>query len=253
LAGTLILLSFDIVANTGFFNPVLGGNVVVYQHLFWFYSLPAVYIMVLPAFGLVSEILPIHSRKPLFGYTTMVFSIMGIVVLGLVVWAHHMFTSGTPPWMRLFFTIATAFIAVPTGIKFFNWVATLWGGKISLNAAMLFYDKDEKIQVRLKVECIINHNNDVTKESWSKTQHISRKCYLVTNGPGTISDKPTSGLDNKFDKFDFTKKESEEGYKNFCVIRCKIKSIEWLYLAAKGHRRALIDLNGPKKFTWLVP
>ena len=138
LAGTLILLSFDIVAHTGFFNPSLGGNVVVYQHLFWFYSHPAVYIMVLPAFGLVSEILPVHSRKPLFGYTTMVFSIMGIVVLGLVVWAHHMFTSGTPPWMRLFFTIATAFIAVPTGIKFFNWVATLWGGKISLNAAMLF-------------------------------------------------------------------------------------------------------------------
>ena len=138
LAGTLVLLSFDIVAHTGFFNPALGGNVVVYQHLFWFYSHPAVYIMVLPAFGLVSEILPVHSRKPLFGYVSMVYSIMAIVILGLVVWAHHMFTSGTPPWMRLFFTIATAFIAVPTGIKFFNWLATLWGGKISLNSAVLF-------------------------------------------------------------------------------------------------------------------
>ncbi|MAF42163.1 MAG: cytochrome c oxidase subunit I [Cyanobium sp. ARS6] len=138
LAGTLIMLSFDIVAHTGFFNPGMGGNVVVYQHLFWFYSHPAVYIMVLPAFGLVSEILPVHCRKPLFGYTTMVYSIMAIVGLGLVVWAHHMFTSGTPPWMRLFFTIATAFIAVPTGIKFFNWLATLWGGRISLNSAVLF-------------------------------------------------------------------------------------------------------------------
>ncbi|KZR90863.1 cytochrome c oxidase subunit I [Synechococcus sp. MIT S9508] len=138
LAGTLIMLSFDIVAHTGFFNPGMGGNVVVYQHLFWFYSHPAVYIMVLPAFGLVSEILPVHCRKPLFGYTSMVYSIMAIVVLGLVVWAHHMFTSGTPPWMRLFFTIATAFIAVPTGIKFFNWLATLWGGRISLNSAVLF-------------------------------------------------------------------------------------------------------------------
>jgi cytochrome c oxidase subunit 1 len=134
----LILLSFDIIAHTGFFNPTMGGNVVVYQHLFWFYSHPAVYIMVLPAFGLVSEILPIHARKPLFGYTTMVYSIMAIVFLGLIVWAHHMFTSGTPPWMRLFFTIATSFIAVPTGIKFFNWLATLWGGRISLNSAMLF-------------------------------------------------------------------------------------------------------------------
>ena len=138
LAGTLVLLSFDIVAHTGFFNPSLGGNVVVYQHLFWFYSHPAVYIMVLPAFGLVSEILPVHARKPLFGYITMVYSIMAIVGLGLIVWAHHMFTSGTPPWMRLFFTIATAFIAVPTGIKFFNWLATLWGGRINLNSAMLF-------------------------------------------------------------------------------------------------------------------
>ena len=138
LAGALMLLSMDIVAGTGFFNPALGGNAVVYQHLFWFYSHPAVYIMVLPAFGLVSEILPIHARKPLFGYRSMIYSILGIVVLGLVVWAHHMFTSGTPPWMRLFFTIATAIIAVPTGIKFFNWLATLWDGKIALNSAMLF-------------------------------------------------------------------------------------------------------------------
>ena len=138
LAGTLVMLAFDIVAHTGFFNPTIGGNAVVYQHLFWFYSHPAVYIMVLPAFGLVSEILPVHSRKPLFGYTTMVYSILAIVFLGLIVWAHHMFTSGTPPWMRLFFTIATSFIAVPTGIKFFNWLATLWGGKIALNSTMLF-------------------------------------------------------------------------------------------------------------------
>ena len=138
LAGALILLSMDIVAGTGFFNPALGGNAVVYQHLFWFYSHPAVYIMVLPAFGLVSEILPIHARKPLFGYRSMIYSILGIVFLGLIVWAHHMFTSGTPPWMRLFFTIATAIIAVPTGIKFFNWLATLWQGKLALNSALLF-------------------------------------------------------------------------------------------------------------------
>ena len=125
--------------------------------------------------------------------------------------------------------------------------------KKNSKAAMLFYDKEEKIQVRLKVECTVNHENDITKESWVRTAHMSRKCYLVTNGPGTESEKPTSGLDNKFDNFDYTKEESEAGYKNFCVIRCKIKSIEWLYLAAKGHRRALIDFNGSKKFTWLIP
>ena len=120
------------------------------------------------------------------------------------------------------------------------------------NAAMLFYDKEEKIQVRLKVECKVNHNNDVTKESWSKTQHISRKCYLVDNGPGTESDIPTSGLKPELDNFEFTMEQSEEGYKNFTVIQCKLKSIEWLYLAAKGHRRARFDIE-TNKDTWLVP
>ena len=120
------------------------------------------------------------------------------------------------------------------------------------NAALLFYDKDEKIQVRLKVNCIINYNNDITKNSWEKTQHISRKCYLVDNGPGTESDIPTSGLKPELDNFDYTKEQSEEGYKNFTVIQCKIKSIEWLYLAAKGHRRAKFDLEN-KKETWLIP
>ena len=121
------------------------------------------------------------------------------------------------------------------------------------NCSILFYGKQEKIQLRLKTKCKIHFEDEITKESWEKTGHVSRKCYLVTNGPGTESEEPTSGLDNKFDNFDFTKKESEAGYKNFSVIRCKIKSIEWLYLAAKGHRRALIDLSGSKKFTWLVP
>ena len=119
-------------------------------------------------------------------------------------------------------------------------------------AAILFYDKEEKIQVRLKVECTINNNNNITKESWSKTQHISRKCYLVDNGPGSKSDVPTSGLKPELDNFEFTMAQSEEGYKNFTVIQCKVKSIEWLYLAAKGHRRAKFDLE-TNKDTWLVP
>ena len=125
--------------------------------------------------------------------------------------------------------------------------------KSNPNCSLLFYGKKEKIQLRMKVNCEIHYNDKIARESWNKTGHISRKCYLVTDGPGTKSEKPTSGLNDKFDNFDFSKEESEEGYKNFCVIKCKIKSIEWLYLAAKGHRRALIDLNEAKKFTWLVP
>ena len=124
--------------------------------------------------------------------------------------------------------------------------------KNNKNASMLFYDKEEKIQVRLKVECNVNHDNEITKESWSKTGHISRKCYLVENGPGTESPKPTSGLKPELDNFEFTMEQSEEGYKNFTVIQCKIKTIEWLYLAAKGHRRARFELDNNKEY-WLVP
>jgi cytochrome c oxidase subunit 1 len=138
LAGALILLAFDIVAGTAFFNPTGGGDPIVYQHMFWFYSHPAVYIMVLPFFGVASEVIPVHSRKPIFGYRAIAYSSLAISFLGLIVWAHHMFTSGTPAWLRMFFMIATMVIAVPTGIKVFSWLATMWGGKIRLNSTMLF-------------------------------------------------------------------------------------------------------------------
>ena len=124
--------------------------------------------------------------------------------------------------------------------------------KKNSKAGMLFYDKEEKIQVRLKVECTVNHENDIAKESWLKTGHMSRKCYLVDNGPGTESNNPTSGLKPELDNFEFTMEESEVGYKNFTVIQCKVKSIEWLYLAAKGHRRAKFDLENNKNI-WLIP
>ncbi|WP_066342897.1 cytochrome c oxidase subunit I [Geminocystis sp. NIES-3708] len=138
LAGALILLSFDLIAGTSFFNPTGGGDPVVYQHLFWFYSHPAVYIMILPFFGVVSEVIPVHSRKPIFGYRAIAYSSLAISFLGLIVWAHHMFTSGTPGWLRMFFMATTMLIAVPTGIKIFSWCATMWGGKIELNSPMLF-------------------------------------------------------------------------------------------------------------------
>jgi cytochrome c oxidase subunit I len=138
LTGAVVLLGFDLLVGTAFFNPLGGGNPVVYQHMFWFYSHPAVYIMILPAFGMVSEILPVHARKPIFGYLAIAYSSLAISFLGLIVWAHHMFTSGTPDWLRMFFMIATMIIAVPTGIKVFSWVATVWGGKLRLCSAMLF-------------------------------------------------------------------------------------------------------------------
>lgn len=138
LAIGLILLLFDLNFGTSFFKPDAGGNVVIYQHLFWFYSHPAVYLMILPIFGLMSEIVSVHSRKPIFGYKAIAYSSLAICLLGLIVWAHHMFTSGISPSLRLFFTIATMIIAVPTGVKVLSWIATLWGGKIRFTSAMLF-------------------------------------------------------------------------------------------------------------------
>lgn len=138
LAGALILLAFDLLGGTAFFNPTGGGDPIVYQHMFWFYSHPAVYIMILPFFGIISEVIPVHSRKPIFGYRAIAYSSLAISFLGLIVWAHHMFTSGTPAWLRMFFMITTMVIAVPTGIKVFSWLATMWGGKIRLNSPMLF-------------------------------------------------------------------------------------------------------------------
>jgi len=138
LAAGLVLLLFDLNFGTSFFKPDAGGNVVIYQHLFWFYSHPAVYLMILPIFGIMSEVIPVHARKPIFGYKAIAYSSVAICVVGLFVWVHHMFTSGTPGWMRMFFTISTLIVAVPTGVKIFAWVATLWGGKIRFTGAMLF-------------------------------------------------------------------------------------------------------------------
>jgi len=136
-AGAVMLL-LDLTVGTSFFDPALGGDPILYQHFFWFYSHPAVYVIILPIFGVFSEVLPVYARKPLFGYPVVAVSSIIITVLSLIVWVHHMFASGTPSWMRMLFMITTMTISVPTGIKIFAWVATVWGGKLRLTTAMLF-------------------------------------------------------------------------------------------------------------------
>jgi cytochrome c oxidase subunit I len=121
-----------------FFDSDKGGNVLMYQHIFWFYSHPAVYIMMLPGFGIISEIIAVKARKPIFGYRMMAFSLLAIVGLGFTVWAHHMFTSGMPSWVRIPMAITTVIIAVPTGIKIFSWLATLYRGVLHVDTPMLF-------------------------------------------------------------------------------------------------------------------
>ncbi len=121
-----------------FFSPQGGGDPILYQHLFWFYSHPAVYIMILPGFGIINEVIPTFSRKPIFGYGVMVWSMVAIAVLGFVVWAHHMFTSGISTEVRAGFMILTMLIGVPTGLKVFSWLGTLWGGSLQMSVPMLF-------------------------------------------------------------------------------------------------------------------
>jgi cytochrome c oxidase subunit 1 len=136
-AGAVMLL-LDLTVGTGFFNPANGGNPVMFQHYFWFYSHPAVYVIILPIFGVFSEIFPVYARKPLFGYKVVAVSSMLIAVVSAIVWVHHMYVSGTPGWMRMIFMLTTMFVSVPTGIKVFAWVATIWGGKLRLTTPMLF-------------------------------------------------------------------------------------------------------------------
>ncbi|MBD2665852.1 cytochrome-c oxidase [Richelia sinica FACHB-800] len=136
-AGAVMLL-FDLTVGTAFFDPSKGGNPVMFQHYFWFYSHPAVYVIILPIFGIFSEIFPVYARKPLFGYKVVAISSILIAVVSAIVWVHHMYVSGTPGWMRLIFMLTTMFVSVPTGIKVFAWVATIWGGKLRLTTPMLF-------------------------------------------------------------------------------------------------------------------
>lgn len=142
-ATQLIGLSFQLVMfqrlfEMGFFDPAKGGNPILFQHLFWFYSHPAVYVFILPGLGVISELLPVFVRKPLFGYRWIAMSSLGIALVGFVVWAHHMFTSGMNEYLRVPFMYSTFLVAVPTGVKFFSWVATLWKGKIRFPTPMLF-------------------------------------------------------------------------------------------------------------------
>ena len=138
LTGGAVMLLMDLSFGTSFYRPEGGGDPVLYQHFFWFYSHPAVYVIILPVFGIFSELFPVYSRKPLFGYVYVAVASFIIVGLGLIVWVHHFFSSGVPQWMRDLFMATTMLIAVPTGVKVFAWLGTLWGGKLEYTTAMLF-------------------------------------------------------------------------------------------------------------------
>ena len=138
LAGAVTMTLTDRHFGTSFFNAAGGGDPVLYQHIFWFFGHPEVYIIALPAFGVISQVIPAFSRKPLFGYASMVYATTTIAILSFIVWAHHMYTVGMPVTGQLFFMYATIVIAVPTGVKVFNWVATMWKGSLSFETPMLF-------------------------------------------------------------------------------------------------------------------
>ena len=138
LAITLLLLVFERLFKIGIFDPALGGDAVLFQHFFWFYSHPAVYIMILPAMGVISEVIPVFSRKPIFGYKAIAYSSFGIALIAFLVWGHHMFVTGQSELANFVFSLLTVFVAIPTGVKVFSWVGTLYKGSIHFKAPMLY-------------------------------------------------------------------------------------------------------------------
>src|SRR5438093_10536387 len=138
VAGAVTLLLTDRHFGTHFYDATNGGSPLLWQHLFWFFGHPEVYIMILPGFGAVSEILPVFARKPIFGYKAVAAATVVIAFLGLLVWAHHMFSTPSPTIVLVFFMISSFLIAIPTGVKIFNWIATLWRGTIEYRTPLIF-------------------------------------------------------------------------------------------------------------------
>ncbi len=144
LTAALGLLYLDRFYHTGWYNPARGGDPIIWQHLFWFFGHPEVYILILPAFGMMSEVVPVFARKPLFGRTAMILSLVAIGFLGFLVWAHHMFTAGLPSYFNAIMAATSMLIAIPTGVKIFNWLATMWGGSLRMQDAAALRERPDR-------------------------------------------------------------------------------------------------------------
>jgi cytochrome c oxidase subunit 1 len=249
LIGGAVLMLFDIIGHTGVYDPARGGDPLLWQHLFWFFGHPEVYVILLPALGIIGEVIPAHSRKPLFGYKAQIYSTIAAGILSIIVWAHHQFISGMDPRMAMPFSITTIIISVPFSIVIFSMIATLWRGSIEFTAAMLW-------ALGMLAEFLVGGTTGIINGSAAADVYVHDTMYIVGHFHYTLFPAvffgTFAGLYHWWPKMFGRHLDERLGKIHFwgTTVFFNLTFIPMLLMGMGGHQRRIFD---PRVFTFTAP